>query len=178
MRSVDEAERATAVEGRVDEVVLPVTFGLRSGTMRLADGRLRYTRKRKSRVVFDAPVGEFHSFARSSLDTGFHLWHGATQYRFIVYEPVVPTELGSGALMDIAEGVDQIARGRAQVEHSRSQVDRWHDALVPAIGSRPAGLRVQPPMSRRRYLATATGCVLLATLIIIAIVTAIVFATS
>jgi hypothetical protein len=72
----------SVMEGSVEYVVLRLTVGMRSGTMRLADGRLRYTRKRKHRVVFDAPVGEFHSLARSSWGTGFHLWHGATRHRF------------------------------------------------------------------------------------------------
>ncbi len=61
---------STELEAPVDLVLLPVTFGLRSGTMRLADGRLTYTRAWRRRVVFDAPLHEFHSFARSSMGTG------------------------------------------------------------------------------------------------------------
>ena len=98
----------TELEASVDQVLLPVTFGLRAGSMRLAGGRLRYARKRKNRVVFDAPLGEFHSFARSSWGTGFHLWHGDTRYRFAVYHPVMHVELGPGMVADLAEDLDQL----------------------------------------------------------------------
>src|SRR3712207_6689774 len=100
------------MEGSVDYVVLPITIGLRSGTLRLDGGRFRYTFKRKSRVLFDAPVTEFHSFARAWWGAGFHLWHGSTRHRFVVYHPVIPTELGVGVVANVAESVHQLAQSR------------------------------------------------------------------
>src|SRR5262245_28453100 len=139
---------AALTEGSVDYVVFALTIGLRSGTMRLAEGRLTYTRKRKQRVVFDAPVDEFHSFARSSWGTGCHLWHGAARHRFAVYHPVLPIELGPG-VPDVLEDVDQFRRSLAAHALSRAEVDRWHDVLVPVIARQaPPGLRVRPPLSR------------------------------
>jgi hypothetical protein len=169
----------TAVEGRVDHVVLPVTLGLRSGTMRLADGRLRYTRRFRRRVVFDAPVGEFHSFARSSMGTGFHLWHGTARHRFIVYHPVVPATVGTGLAADLAEGVSTVRQ--SLVAHARSQreVASWEDVLVPVIAPQPPpGVRVRPPYSRRRYVLAALAFALTTTLLITAAITAVVFATA
>ena len=128
----------TALEGAVDLVVLPVTFGLRAGNLRLADGRLTFTRRR-GRVVFDAPVHELHSVARSSLGTGFHLWHGPTRYRFVVHHPVLPSEYGPGGLASTVEAVDQLRRGIVTTARSRAEVDRWHDALDARDRAGPTG---------------------------------------
>jgi hypothetical protein len=166
------------IEGSVDYVVVPLTVGMRPGTMRLADGRLVYARKRKQRVVFDAPVGEFHSFARSSWGTGFHLWHGATRHRFSLYQPVPPVELGPD-VPDWIEDVDQFSRSLAVHAVSRAQVDRWYDALVPVIApTAPPGVTVRPPLSRAGFFAAALGFAVSMTLVVAAIVTAIVLATS
>jgi hypothetical protein len=163
-------------EGSVEYVVLPLTFGLRSGTMRLADGRLMYIRTRKQRVVFDAPVGEFHSFARSSWGTGFHLWHGTTRHRFSLFHPVLPAELGPD-VPDWAEDVDHFGRSLTMQALSRAEVDRWHDALVPVIaGHAPPGLRVRPPLSKIGFLAASLGFAVSVTLVVAAVVAAIVLA--
>jgi hypothetical protein len=164
------------MEGPVEYVVVPLTFGMRSGSMRLGDGRLTYTRKRQRRVVFDAPVGEFHSFARSSWGTGFHLWHGAKRHRFSLYHPVPPVEFGPG-VPDWVEDVDQFGRSLTMQAMSRAEVDRWHDALVPVIAPQaPTGVRVRPPLSRAGFLAAALGFAFSVTLVVAAIVTAIVLA--
>jgi len=169
----------TEIEAPVDLVLLPITLGLRAGTMRLADGRLSYTRRRRGRVLFDAPVDEFHSFARSSMGTGFHLWHGPTRYRFVVDHPVLPAEYGTSALADVAEAVVQIRQGLAKTARSRAAVDGWHDALVPAIApAPPRDVDVDPPLSASRFLWTALGAVLAATLLLVAIITAVVAGTS
>jgi hypothetical protein len=165
-----------STEGSVDYVVFPLTFGLRSGTMRLADGRLTYTRKRKGRVVFDAPLGEFHSFARSSLSTGFHLWHGAARHRFVVYHPVLPVELGPGVL-DLVEDADQLRLSLTAHAISRAEVDRWHDAIVPVIAAQPPrGVRVRPPLSRGKFLAAMLGFAISVASVVAAVVVAIVLA--
>jgi hypothetical protein len=164
------------MEGSVEYVVVPLTFGLRSGTMPLADGRLTYARTRKHRVVFDAPVGEFHSFARSSWGTGFHLWHGATRHRFSLYHPVMPVEFGP-EVPDWVEDVNHFGRSLQMQAMSRAEVDRWHDALVPVIAAQaPPGLRVRPPLSRAGFLAAALGFAVSVTLVVAAIATAIVLA--
>ncbi len=164
-----------ALEGRVDLVILPITLGLRAGTMRLADGRLSYTRRRRKRVVFDAPLHEFHSFGPSSLGTGFHLWHGATRYRFIVDEPAVPVGYGSGLIADAAEAVVQIQQGVARTARSRAEVDRWHDALVPVIASEPpSGVTVRRPWSTRRFIWATAGIVTGVTAVLVGVITAIV----
>lgn len=174
--NVTMSTSTSLMEGPVEYVVLPLTFGLRSGTMRLADGRLTYTHKRQRRVVFDAPVGEFHSLARSSWGTGFHLWHGATRHRFSLYHPVPPAELGP-EVPDWVEDVDHFGRSLSMQAISRAEVDRWHDALVPVIAPQaPPGIRVRPPLSRTGFLAAALGFAVSVTLIVAAIVTAIVLA--
>ena len=58
-------------------------------------------------------------------------------------------------------------------------VDRWHDALVPAIApAPPAGVDVRPPLSSGRYLAAMLGLATAATIVLIAIITAIVLMTA
>lgn len=67
------------------------------------------------------------------------------------------------------------------VAHARSQheVDSWEEVLVPAIAARPpAGVRVRPPLSRRGYVLAALGFAVTATLLLVAAITAVVFATS
>ena len=170
------ATSTSVMEGSVEYVVLPLTFGFRSGTMRLADGRLTYTRERKQRIEFDAPVSEFHSFARSSWGTGFHLWHGATRHRFSLYHPVPPVELGP-EVPDWVEDINQFSGSLKMQAMSRAEVDRWHDALVPMIAPQPLpGLRVRPPLSRAGFLAAALGFAVSVTLLVAAIVTVIVLA--
>jgi hypothetical protein len=169
----------TELEAPLDLVLLPITFGLRSGTMRLADGRLTYTRKRRREVVFDAPLDEFHSFARASMGTGFHLWHGSTRYRFVSYHPVLPAEYGSGLVANAAESVVQMRQGLAKTALSRADVDRWHDTLAPAIApAPPRGVDVRPPLSSGRYLAAVLGLATAATIVVIAVITAIVLMTA
>jgi hypothetical protein len=169
----------TELETSLDLVLLPITFGLRSGTMRLADGRLTYTRRRHREVVFDAPLHELHSFARSSMGTGFHLWHGTTRYRFVSYHPVLPAEYGSSLVANAAESVVQMRQGLAKAALSRAEVDRWHEALVPVIApTPPTGVEVRPPLSSGRYLGAMLGFATAATIVLIAIITAIVLATS
>jgi hypothetical protein len=169
----------TALEAPLDLVLLPVTFGLRSGTMRLADGRLTYTRRRRREVLFDAPLDEFHSFGRSSMGTGFHLWHGTTRYRFVSYHPVLPAEYGSSLVANAAESVVQMRQGLAKTALSRADVDRWHAALTPVIAQTPpAGVEVRPPLSSGRYLAAILGLATAATIVLIAIITAVVLMTA
>jgi len=175
--SDDPVRDRTVIEGRVDQVVVPITLGLRSGTMRLADGRLRYTRRWRRRVLFDAPVDEVHSLAPSSWGTGFHLWHGATRHRFMVYHPVVPVTVGTGLVADLAEGVGTIGRSLASHALSQREVASWQDTLAPVIAPHPpSGVRVHPPLSKRGYALAVVAFVLTTTLLVIAAVTAIVLA--
>ena len=172
----DAAASTPAVEGRVEYVVFPLTFGLRAGPMRLADGRLRYTRKWRNRVVFDAPVAEFHSLARSSWGTGFHLWHGAQRHRFIAYHPVVAMPYGTGFVADVAEGVSQYAQARVAMARSQADVDGWYEVLAPVVAAEPpAGVRVRPPLTRRRFALAMAGFAIGATAVVVAAITAVVF---
>lgn len=166
----------TAVEGRVEYVVLPLTFGLRAGTLRLADGRLRYTRKWRNRIVFDAPVEEFHSLARSSWGTGFHLWHGAQRHRFVAYHPVVSMPYGTGLVADVAEGVSQYAQARVAMNRSQADVDGWYEVLAPVVAAQPpAGVRVRPPLSKRGFGLAMAGFAVGVTALLVAAITAGVF---
>jgi hypothetical protein len=152
--NVTMSTSTSVIKGSVEYVVFPLTFGWRSGTMQLGDGRLTYTRKRKQRVVFDAPLGELHSFARSSWGTGFHLWHGATRHRFSLYHPVRPVELGP-EVPDWVEDVNHFGR---------------------SLQMQAPGVRVRPPLFTAGFLAAALGFAVSATLVVAAIVTAIVLA--
>ena len=126
-----------------------------------------------------APVDEFHSLARSSWGTGFHLWHGATRHRFMVHHPVVPVTVGTGLVADLAEGVSTIGPSLASHVRSQQEVASWHDALSPVIAAHPpAGVRVRPPLSTRGYALAVLAFVVATTLLVIAAVTAVVLAGS
>jgi hypothetical protein len=140
---------------------------------------LRYTRRFRKRVVFDAPVGEFHSFARSSWGAGFHLWHGATRHRFLAYHPAVPVTMGTGVAADVTEGVSMMRQGLAAHARSQHDVESWAAVLTPLVAAQPpAGVRVRPPLSRRAYVLAMLAFALTTTLLLVAAITAVVYATT
>jgi hypothetical protein len=113
------------------------------------------------------------------MGTGFHLWHGSTRYRFVSYHPVLPAEYGSSLVANAAESVVQMRQGLAKTALSRADVDRWQDALAPAIApAPPRGVDVRPPLSSGRYLAAMLGLATAATIVLIAVITAIVLMTA
>lgn len=58
---------------------VPVAMLVKSGELRLADDRLRFTVP-PGKVLLDAPVSELHSVARAV--TGIHVWHNDKRLRF------------------------------------------------------------------------------------------------
>ncbi|HEY4333194.1 MAG TPA: hypothetical protein VGM78_11515 [Ilumatobacteraceae bacterium] len=58
---------------------IPVAPLVKSGDLKLADGRLTFTSP-GGVVMLDAPVAEVHSVAKAA--TGIHLWHHRTRFRF------------------------------------------------------------------------------------------------
>ena len=58
---------------------VPVAIFIKSGELRLADDRLRFTVS-PDEVLLDSPVAELHSVARAV--TGIHVWHSDRRLRF------------------------------------------------------------------------------------------------
>jgi hypothetical protein len=98
--------------------------------------------------------------------------------RFVSYNPVVPVELGSGLVSELAEGVNELNQGLVANAISRATVDSWHDALEPVISPHPPpGVRVRPPLSPLAFILAVLGFAVGVTLLLIATVAAIVLAT-
>ena len=160
------ARADVALAGRLTYVVRPVNYTLsdpKFGTLRLTSGgRLSFILE-SGQTVFDAPVQEFHSLARSNTGAGFHLWHGATRHRFsadlssFIGDPEDP-------LLRAREqapllGIAAVVAGPRQTIHARVCVEDWHQALGPRVGVAPPGLVVRPPFSPRMYWVVTLGSV-------------------
>jgi len=101
---------ATELEGPVNYVVFPTLLGLRSGTMPLADGHLRYTRNRRNRVVVRRAGNAFHSFALAAWGTEFHLWHAPNVTASRCTTPGRPPNTAPGVVADMTESIEERRR--------------------------------------------------------------------
>lgn len=136
---------------------VPINGATRSGTLRLADGRLSFTRSR-NRVVFDVPMAEVHSVATTKI--GFNLWHGETRYRF-TFAPSVSTMKSGHDLLDVAIGATGARKALAEYGNAREVSQQWVDALAPLVGQPPPGLHVPEPWGWWQYTAVIVGIILL-----------------
>jgi hypothetical protein len=108
---------------------IPLTVMMKSGELRLAAGRLRFTTKQHD-LLLDAPVAELHSLAPAVI--GIHLWHADKRYRFALGN----RDRRAGAVDDVA-----------------ALTAMWIAALQPLIGPVPAGLTVRKPWPRWAWMA-------------------------
>ena len=135
---------------------VPINGATRSGTLRLADGRLSFTRSR-DRVVFDVPMAEVHSVATTKI--GFNLWHGATRYR-VTFVPSVHQMNTGHDLLDIGIAASGAIQALAEYGNTRQVSQQWVDALAPLAGQPPPGLRVPEPWGWWQYTALIVGITL------------------
>ena len=150
---------------------LPITLTMTDGILTLTDGRLTFATKRTTR--FDHPIGEFHSVAPAA-KVGFHVWHASRCYKFVPGHEIVSAVNSGNDLVDVAANVGQLSRAIAADQRMRDQRDQWVELLRPLVGSPPPGLRVRPPWPTWALMLVVLGV----TVMIIAIITAIVLLTS
>ncbi|MCU1393425.1 MAG: hypothetical protein JWM34_1853 [Ilumatobacteraceae bacterium] len=112
---------------------IPLTMMMKSGELRLAGQRLRFT-DTKHELLVDAPVAELHSLERAVI--GIHIWHGPKRYRFA---------LGSR---------DRRTQSIAEVE---AITEEWITILQPLIGTPPAGLTVRKPWPRWAWMLSVVA---------------------
>jgi len=149
LHSCDDGDMSEATSERFESSAeflraLPITTFSSSGTLRLADGRLSFTTGLRHRVLFDVPVNELHSVARSAV-TGLHLWHGSTRYRLSVGSPVYVPGIGTAAA-EVVTGLPLDLRGRFEMDRAnRATADSWLSLLQPHESTAPAGVRVRRP---------------------------------
>jgi len=147
---------------------LPITTFSSSGKLQLADGRLSFTTGLRHRVLFDVPVNELHSVARSAV-TGLHLWHGSTRYRLSVGSPVYIPGVGAAAA-EAVTGLPLDLRGRFEMDRAnRATADNWLSLLQPHQTTAPAGVRVRRPWPTWAIWVTVVGV----TLALVGVITAI-----
>jgi hypothetical protein len=139
---------------------VPITFLMKAGTLRLADGRLSFTRSR-NRVVFDAPMNEIHSVGTNAF--GITLWHKSTRYRFAI---------GQKYRAGIDSGVPVIAAVSAAAaigdyRQARSSAADWASTLVPLQGSVPSGVAIRTPWPAWKTWAAIIGGITAVTAVIV-----------
>ena len=145
--------------------------GLRAGTMRLADGRLSYTRRRRRRVVFDAPRGRVPQL-RPLLDgNGLPpLARVAPGTASSSTTPCYPPSTGRAPSRTSPRAVVQIRQGLAKTARSRDD-----GRPLARRASCPRSRRLPPrevdvrsaPVAASRFLWTARASVLAATLLLV-----------
>jgi hypothetical protein len=137
----------------------PVTFTQQSGTLRLAEGRLTFTRSR-GRQVFDGALTEFHSFAPCYAGLGFHIWQGSRCHVLVFQRYGIPP-VGSLGLIGLALSLEATREAADDLPRSIADARKWQHALPPLIvSSPPPGVHVRPPLSTPKYWAAMSGAVL------------------
>ena len=169
----DRGSPPGSVESTAQYQVFPTTFGLREGTLSLEGGRLSFTRP-DGEVIFDAAIGEFHSFRTTAMDAGFHLWQGPRRHRILFQR-----HFGTAARPGIVGAAEDLQKGLADIAQGESETKRWQEVLVPLIApAPPPGVRVKTPPRGWRYGLRTGGAVAGLTALIVAVVVAFVFLTS
>ena len=115
---------------------VPITFLLKRGRLKIADGRLSVIRD-KGGIVFDAPIEDFHSLSTNVL--GITIWLGPTRYRFVISQKT-RSGLSSGNLVIEAYA----AAGSVQdYRQSRDGAKHWVYILKTLVGAAPTGRRTR-----------------------------------
>ena len=141
---------------------VPITFLMKSGTLRLADGRLSFTRSR-NRVVFDAPMSEIHSVGTNAF--GITLWHGATRYRFAIgqkYRAGIHSEVPVLAAVSAAAAI-------SDYREARNSATDWALTLIPLQGAVPTGVAIKPPWPAWKTWVAIIGGVLAVAAVIVTV---------
>lgn len=138
---------------------LPVTFTQQSGVLRLADGRLSFTRSR-GRKVFDGALAEFHSFAPCYAGLGFHIWQGSRRHVVVFQRYGIPP-VGSLGLIGLALSLESTREASENLPRSIADARKWQSVLPALVASSPPpGVHVRPPLSTPKYWAAMIGAVL------------------
>ena len=151
---------------------IPITLFTVDGTLRLHDGRLAFSRSR-DRVVVDAPVGEFHSLAHGA-GASLYVWHGRRRFRFMTGQVYVHQLRTGNDLLDTVAGVGTIKRAFDADAAAKAVRDEWFELLAPLVGEPPPGVSVSKPWPTWAWIVAVIG----ATLVLVAIIVALVFATA
>jgi hypothetical protein len=140
-------------------VRFPLTFTQLSGTLRLAEGRLTFTRSR-GRQVFDGAITEFHSFAPCYAGLGFHIWQG-NRCHVLVFQRYGMPPVGSLGLIGLALSLEATREAVENLPKAIADARRWQLILPPlVVSSPPPGVHVRPPLSTPKYWAAVSAAVL------------------
>jgi hypothetical protein len=158
-------------------VRFPVTFTQQSGTLRLGEGRLTFTRSR-GRQVFNGALSEFHSFAPCYAGLGFHIWQGS-RCHVVVFQRYGIPPVGSLGVIGLVLSLEATREASENLPRSIADAQKWQSILPPLIvSSPPAGVHVRPPLSTPRYWAAVIGAVVGLVTVALGIVVAAVVLTS
>jgi hypothetical protein len=137
----------------------PVTFTQQSGTLRLANERLSFTRSR-ARQVFNGALNEFHSFAPCYAGLGFHIWQGSRCHVMVFQRYGIPP-VGSLGLIGLGLSLEATREASEGLPRSIADSRKWQRVLRPLIvSSPPPGVKVRPPLSTPKYWAAVAASVL------------------
>lgn len=136
---------------------VPISPASTSGKLKLDGDVLSFTTAIRGRVVFEAPVSEFHSVAPMTT-LGLHIWRGTTRYRFAIGAVVTPVHGVSGN--DAVDGLlaaASIPAVKARDARNRSLAAQWMELLEPRVGPRPSSVKVRRPWPFWTWIAGVVG---------------------
>jgi hypothetical protein len=170
-----ETDAAATFESKAELLrFVPITLFSTSGTLRLADGRLRFETAFRHKVLLDAPLAELHSLAPMGT-LGFHIWHGRKRYRFSVGTPYVGvSDSYGGTVADTLAEAASLPGRFAHDRANRSRTSRWLRLLHARVGQPAPGLRVRRPWPMWAWWCGIVGF----TLALVGAITLIVLATA
>jgi hypothetical protein len=104
-------------------------LGVKPGTLTAQNGRLSFVGQ-DGHPYFDAPFAEFHSVGLAEMNETLEIWQRSTRHRISL--------VSGGPLLGNIQGEFE----------SDTTARRWHDFLVPLVGTAPADVHVKKPVSK------------------------------
>jgi len=151
---------------------VPISMFSISGQLRFDGERLTFRGGLGDRLRLDAPVAELHSVAPMA-SMGLHVWHGEDRYRFTI-GALSPSTVNTGS--DVGDAVNAAGRLPAAARadrRNRGTTANLVSRLQAGAGEPPPGLRVRPPWPGWSWWVG----IIVATLVLVAVITGIVFLT-
>jgi len=135
---------------------VPISLVSTSGKLRLENDVLSFRTAIRKRVVFEAPVSEFHSVAPMT-KLGLHIWLGAKRYRFTIGALTAVHASGTNDVLDGVLAAASIPAAKAHDDHNKSLTAQWIELLQPRIGPVPSSVKVRRPWPFWTWIAGIIG---------------------
>ena len=152
---------------------VPISLCSISGQLCLDGERLTFHGGLRNRLRLDAPVAELHSVAPMA-SMGLHVWHGEDRYRFTIGALAPGTASTGSDLGDTVSAASRLPTAARSDRRNRGTTASLVIRLQAGAGEPPPGLRVRPPWPGWSWWVG----IIVATLVLMAAITGIVFLTA